>query len=295
MCQGYYRHNTGYTPEWPGFDDFQGEVIHPQEWPDDVDLAGKRVVVIGSGATAATLIPTSPTTAPTSRCSSARPRSSSPGRNATSSPTRCAGSTSPTSGPTRSSAARSSRCRTLITETCLEQPEMARQFLIDAIRAALPEGFDVEKHFNPSYRPWQQRIAVVPDGDLFKAHREGPGLGRHRRDRDVHRARASSSASGEALEADVVDHRHRLRPERDGRRRLHGRRPAGRLRPTRVTYRGIMFTGVPNLAYVFGYFRASWTLRADLISDFVCRLLDAHGRARRHVDGRPDAARRRPA
>jgi monooxygenase len=159
----------------------------------------------------------------------------------------------------------------MITTMCLEQPEMARQFLIEAARAELPEGFDVEKHFNPSYRPWQQRIALLPDGDMFKAIKKGTASVVTD---EIERfdAKGIQLASGEHLDADVVITATGFDLSVMGEVAFVVDGQEVDWHDT-VTYRGLMFTGVPNLAYVFGYFRASWTLRADLIAEFVCRLL----------------------
>ena len=278
MCQGYYRHRQGYTPEWPDFSAYQGEVIHPQEWPDEVDLAGKRVVVIGSGATAATLIPNI-----AYDCAHVTMLQRSP--------------TFFFVGANRNELAEELRAQgvddmeihervrqqvveqhDLIAKMSYEQPEMVRAMLIEGVRAVLPEGYDVEKHFNPSYRPWQQRIALVPDGDLFKAMRDGQASVVTDK---ITRFTPSGIelASGDVLEADVIITAtgFDLAVMGDVRFEVDGE-PVDFA--DTVTYRGIMFTGVPNLAYVFGYFRSSWTLRADLISELVCRLLnhmDANG------------------
>ena len=271
MCQGYYRHNTGYTPEWPGFEDFQGEVIHPQEWPDDVDLEGKQVVVIGSGATAATLIPniaddcahvTMLQRSPTFFIS--RPNS-----NELADTLR--GLDIPDEWTHEIVRRQILQMQDFITTMCLDQPEMARQFLLDSIRAELPEGFDVEKHFNPSYRPWQQRIALLPDGDMFKSIKKGQASVVTDQI-ETFDASGIQLASGEHLDADVVITAtgFDLSVMGDVAFVVDGQEVDW---ADTVTYRGLMFTGVPNLAYVFGYFRASWTLRADLIADFVCRLL----------------------
>jgi monooxygenase len=271
MCQGYYRHNQGYTPEWPGFADYEGEVIHPQEWPEDVDLAGKEVVVIGSGATAATLIPNI-----ADDCAHVTMLQRSP--------------TFFISRPNTNELADTLRdlevpdewtheivrrqilkMQDFITKMCLEQPEMARQFLVDATRAELPEGFDVDKHFNPSYRPWQQRIAVLPDGDLFKAVKKGQASV-VTDEIATFDPKGIQLVSGDRLDADVVITAtgFDLSVMGDVAFVVDGQEVDW---ADTVTYRGLMFTGVPNLAYVFGYFRASWTLRADLIADFVCGLL----------------------
>ena len=172
MCSGYYDHAKGYTPEWPGMRDFKGQWVHPQHWPQELDCTGKRVVVIGSGATAATLIPSladavahvtmlqrSPTF---SRriLPSIRWRPS------------CANWACAPTGCTRSCGAPSSP-RWTAKFACPSNIPRKCAWIVEQARALLPEGFDVEKHFNPSYRPWQQRIALVPDGDLFAAIRSG--------------------------------------------------------------------------------------------------------------------------
>lgn len=278
MCQGYYRHEKGYTPEWPGFESFAGRVVHPQSWPDDLDLEGKDVVVIGSGATAATLIP-----AIADQCGHVTMLQRSP--------------TYFFSGANRDELAdqlralevdeawiheivRRNRLAQLkmLTELALAEPDFAAKELVDLVRAELPEGFDVDTHFTPRYRPWQQRIAYIPDGDLFRAFSSG----RASVVTDEVACFTPSGirlASGEELHADVVITAtgFELSVLGDVRFTIDG----AELEPAAtITYRGMMFTGVPNLCWVFGYFRAAWTLRADLVSDFVCRILnymDDHG------------------
>jgi cation diffusion facilitator CzcD-associated flavoprotein CzcO len=278
MCQGYYRHRQGYTPEWPDFSAYQGEVIHPQEWPDDVDLAGKRVVVIGSGATAATLIPNI-----AYDCEHVTMLQRSPtfffvgaNRNELADELRAAGVPDEEIHE---------RVRAAIVEqhdgvakASAEFPDMVRQMLIEGVKAVLPEGFDVEKHFNPAYRPWQQRIALVPDGDLFKAITDGKASV-VTDSIDHFEADGIVVGSGEKIEADVVITATGFDLSVMGNIPFVVDGEKVDFADT-VTWRGIMFTGVPNLAYVFGYFRSSWTLRADLISELVCRLftyMDEHG------------------
>ncbi|WP_439575968.1 flavin-containing monooxygenase [Phreatobacter sp.] len=271
MCQGYYRHNEGYMPDWPGTTDFGGRIVHAQTWPDDVDLDGKRVVVIGSGATAATLVP-----AIAGRCAHVTMLQRSPtyfrtGRNAIE-----LAETLRQLDVDEAWIHEIVRRKILFeqdvfTRMTFAQPDKAKAELIGAIRAILGPDYDVDRHFTPSYRPWRQRIAFVPDADLFHAIRRGeasvvtdtierftPG--------------GIRLGSGEEIAADVVVAATGFRLSvlgdipfsRDG-------VPIDFSRT--VTYRGMMFTGVPNLAWVFGYFRASWTLRVDLVADFVCRLL----------------------
>jgi monooxygenase len=271
MCQGYYRHDQGYIPEWPGFDRYQGVVVHPQSWPEDLDHAGKRVVVIGSGATAATLVPAMAETAahvtmlqrsPTFFL--ARPKTH-----------ELATTLRELDIPeewTHEIVRRAYfKQGEEITRMSFEAPDQLRKFLVEEARAHLPEGFDVERHFNAAYRPWQQRIAVVPEGDLFAAIREG----RASVVTDTIEAFTESGirvASGEELEADIVVTATGFDLSLFGEIAFTvDDEPVDFTE--QVTYRGIMISGVPNMAYVFGYFRSSWTLRADLVSDFVCRLL----------------------
>jgi monooxygenase len=271
MCQGYYDHSGPHRPQWEGMDRFRGVVVHPQQWPDDLDYAGKRVVVIGSGATAATLIPAMAQTAghvtmlqrsPTFFF--ARPKTH-----------ELAETLRALDVPDewtheilrRAHIAESDE----ITRMSFESPDELRAFLIESMRPQLPEGFDIDRHFNPSYRPWQQRLAVVPDGDLFTALREGTASV-VTDTIETFTETGIRLTSGEELEADVVVTATGFDLSLFGgvAFTVDGE-PVDF--PERVTWRGIMISGVPNMAYVFGYFRNSWTLRADLVSEFVCRLL----------------------
>ncbi len=271
MCQGYYKHATPYTPEWPDMHAFAGRVVHPQQWPDDLDLAGKRVVVIGSGATAATLIPNI-----ADQCEFVTMLQRSPTfffvRPNTNELADTLRSLDIPDEWTHEIVRRKiMQDQDAVTKLSFDAPEMLRAFLLETIRPLVPEGFDVEKHFNPTYRPWQQRIAVLPDGDLFRAMRTGKATVVTDQ---IERFTPSgiALASGEVLEADVIITATGFDLSVLGDIDFAVDGEALDAADT-VTYRGIMFTGVPNLATVFGYFRASWTLRADLISDFVIRLL----------------------
>jgi monooxygenase len=272
MCQGYYRHSEGYTPGWPGMDRFEGRIVHPQTWPDDLDLAGKRVVVIGSGATAATLIP-----AIAEECEHVTMLQRSPTfffvrPNSNELADTLRQLDIPDEWTHEIVRRKILHDQAEITRLSFEAPELLRQFLIDTIRPLLPEGFDIDTHFNPRYRPWQQRIAVLPDGDLFTAVRDGKASVATDHIRTFTET-GIALESGESLEADVIITATGFDLSVLGDIAFNVDGQPVDFADT-VTYRGIMFTGVPNLAYVFGYFRASWTLRADLISDFVCRLLD---------------------
>jgi monooxygenase len=272
MCQGYYRHSEGHTPEWPGMDTFEGEIVHPQRWPADLELTGKRVVVVGSGATAATLIP-----AIAGQCEYVTMLQRSPTfffvrPNSNELADTLRQLDIPDEWTHEIVRRKILHDQAEITRLSFEAPELLRQFLIDTIRPLLPEGFDVDRHFNPRYRPWQQRIAVLPDGDLFTAVRDGTA-GVVTDHIAAFTPRGIALESGEHLDADVIITATGFDLSVMGDIDFVVDDEKIDFADT-VTYRGIMFTGVPNLAYVFGYFRASWTLRADLIADFVCRLLD---------------------
>jgi monooxygenase len=272
MCQGYYDHANPYRPQWEGVERFQGPVVHPQRWPEDLDPAGKRVVVIGSGATAATLIP-------------AIAREAAHVTMLQRSPTYFL------ARPTTHELAVTLRALDIpadwtheilrrayiaqvdmLARMTFEAPDELRTFLIESMRPLLPEGVDVDKHFTPRYRPWQQRIAVVPDGDLFAAMREGKAS-IVTDTIDAFTEHGIRVASGEEIPADIVVTAtgFNLSAFGDVAFSVDGE-PVDF--PKQVTWRGIMISGVPNIAYVFGYFRHSWTLRADLVSDLVCRLFE---------------------
>ena len=272
MCQGYYRHEKGYTPEWKGMETFAGRIVHPQSWPDDFDCAGKKVVVIGSGATAATLIP-----AIAGRCSHVTMLQRSPtyyitGRNAN-----ALADTLRELEVDETWIHEITRRKVLFdqaafTRRCFSEPEAVKTDLLAAVRAYLGEDYDVETHFSPNYRPWRQRVAFIPDGDLFQAIRAQRASVVTD---EIERFTPSGilTKSGKLIEADIVVTAtgFNLNVLGDIDFAIDGE-------PLRfsdtVTYRGAMFVGVPNMAWVFGYFRSSWTLRVDLVADFVCRLLN---------------------
>jgi cation diffusion facilitator CzcD-associated flavoprotein CzcO len=273
MCQGYYRHSEGYTPEWPGMNSFKGRIVHPERWPLDIDTAGKQVVVIGSGATAATLIP-----AIADKCSHVTMLQRSPtyfrtGRNAIE-----IAETLRQLQISEEWIHEIVRRKILFeqdtfTRRSFTEPEVVRQELLGGIRAALGPGSDdvIEKHFTPSYRPWRQRIAFVPDADLFEGIKSGKASVVTD---EIERFNETGILlkSGQQLDADIIVTAtgFNLSVLGDIAFEIDGK--ALDFADT-VTYRGMMFTGVPNMVWVFGYFRASWTLRTDLVADFVCRLL----------------------
>lgn len=271
MCQGYYNHQKGYTPEWDGMEDFRGQIIHPQTWPEDVDLKGKKVICIGSGATAATIVPAIAEDCEHVTLLQRSPTYFTPGRNVNE----------------LADALREQnvdpawihqiiRRRVLFDQTKFmnlaeEQPDLVRAELLKGVREFLGPHYPIDPHFTPHYRPWQQRIAFVPDGDLFQGIASGKAsvVTDHI---DHFTEKGILLKSGEELEADIIITATGFNLS------VLGDIPFSKdgapidFSQT-VTYRGMMFTGVPNMAWVFGYFRASWTLRVDLMGDFISRML----------------------
>lgn len=281
MCQGYYRHSQGYTPEWPGMDSFHGPIVHPQTWPDDLDYAGKNVIVIGSGATAATLVP-----AIAADCAHVTLLQRSPtyfvtGRNENEMADLLRGLEIPEEWIHEITRRKILADQAAVTQLSFEEPELVKLELLNGVREYLGPDYDVEKHFTPRYRPWQQRLAFIPDGDLFKGIASGKASV-VTDEIETFTEAGIRLRSGEELSADIIITAtgFNLNVLGDIAFTIDGE-PL--VFSDTVTYHGMMFTGVPNLVWVFGYFRASWTLRADLIGDFVCRLLNrmkAKGAAR---------------
>jgi cation diffusion facilitator CzcD-associated flavoprotein CzcO len=277
MCQGYYKHEKGYTPEWSDMAKFKGNVVHPQNWPDDLSVEGKKVVVIGSGATAATLVP-----AIADKCAHVTMLQRSPtyfrlGRNAIE-----------LAEQLRQLQVNEEWIHEIVrrkilfeqdvfTKRCVSEPEQVKKELLGQISAVLGPDYDIDTHFTPSYRPWRQRIAFVPDADLFHGIKSGKASVVTD---EIERFTEGGVLlkSGKTLEADIIVTAtgFNLCILGDIAFSIDGV-PLDFAET--VTYRGMMFTGVPNMAWVFGYFRASWTLRTDLVAEFVCRLL-AHMKAK---------------
>jgi len=271
MCQGYYRHAPGYTPEWPEMASFKGRIVHPQAWPQDLDLAGKRVVVIGSGATAATLVPAVADSCAHVTMLQRSPTYFIPARNANDLADQLRQLQIDESWIHEIVRKRILHDQAAFTKRCFAEPDKVREELLAGVRAYLGPDHPIEPHFSPSYRPWRQRIAFVPDGDLFRGIRAGKAsVVTDEIARFV--GNGIELKSGAVLEADVIVTAtgFDLCPDGDIALTVDGKRVA---MADTVTWRGMMFTGLPNFVWVFGYFRASWTLRADLVADFVCRLL----------------------
>jgi cation diffusion facilitator CzcD-associated flavoprotein CzcO len=275
MCSGYYDFKEGYTPDFPGREQFAGQFVHPQHWPQGLDYQGKKVVVIGSGATAMTLVPNLARQAQEVVMLQRSP-------------------TYVVSRPAEDRLA--NRLRRYLPAMLAYQlirwrnvllqmfffnvarlrPQKFRQRLLDMVRKELGDA-EVERNFSPSYRPWQQRLCLVPDSDLFKVIRSGKArmvTGQI----DTFTAQGIRLQSGEQLQADIIVSATGLKLLLLGGMQLSVDGRAVDLADT-FGYRGMMFSGVPNLAVAFGYTNASWTLKADLSSEYLCRLLN-HMQAR---------------
>jgi len=272
MCQGYYRHSEGYTPEWSGMAAFKGRIVHPQNWPEDFEYAGKNIVVIGSGATAATLIPAIAADSGHVTMLQRSPTYFRTGRNVVAIADELRELDIDETLIHEIVRKKILHDQAVFTSRSFTEPEVVKQELLAAVRAHLGPDYDLATHFTPTYRPWRQRIAFIPDGDFLEAIRAGKA--------SVVTDEIESFTetgillrSGKLLEADIVITAtgFNLNVLGDIGFTIDGK-PL--VFSDTVTYRGMMFTGVPNMAWVFGYFRASWTLRADLVGDFVCRLLN---------------------
>ncbi|HEY1687324.1 MAG TPA: cytochrome P450 [Solirubrobacteraceae bacterium] len=276
-CTGYYRYDEGYAPRFPGIERFAGRVVHPQHWPEDLDWDGQRVVVIGSGATAVTLVP-----ALAKRAAHVTMLQRSP--------------TYILSLPSRDPLARVLQGRlpaqtaysivrwknvllaTLNYQLCKRAPQRMSKLFRRFAEKQLPAGFDVDTHLKPSYDPWDQRLCLVPDGDLFRTISKGDAS--IATDQiETFTETGIELASGETLDADLVISATGLNLLTLGGIELAVDGERIELANT-VAYKGMMLCGVPNLALTLGYTNASWTLKADLVAEYVCRVLkhmDAEG------------------
>lgn len=274
VCSGYYRYDAGYSPDFPGIERFGGTVVHPQHWPAELDYADKNVVVIGSGATSVTLVP-----ALAERAAHVSLLQRSP--------------TYIISLPTRDGIAERLRgllgnrwaypivrwknvaMLSMTYRLSRRFPRLVRSAIRRATMRQLPAGYPVDKHFNPYYKPWDQRLCIAPDGDLFTAIRRGDAsmVTDHI---DGFTSSGIRLSSGEHLDADVVVTATGLRmlPVGGIRLTVDGREVA---LPETMAYKGMMLSDVPNFAFTVGYVNASWTLKADLVAEYVVRVL-------RHMD-----------
>jgi cation diffusion facilitator CzcD-associated flavoprotein CzcO len=271
LCSGYFRYDEGYTPDFPGIERFAGPIVHPQHWPDDLDYAGKRVVVIGSGATAVTLVPAMARDAAHVTMLQRSPSYviSLPSRDAIADRLRRL-------LPAKAAYAivrwKNVALTMLSFQLSRRRPALMKALLRRGIERQLPAGYDIATHFTPRYDPWDQRLCLVPDADLFKAIRAG-------------RASVATDhietftetglrlASGATIDADVIVTATGLNLLVLG--GLEVVVDGSAVLPSeKVTYKGMMLDGVPNMASAIGYTNASWTLKCDLTCEYVCRLLN---------------------
>ena len=271
-ASGYYNYDEGYSPEFAGRDDFEGTIIHPQHWPEDLDYAGKKIVVIGSGATAVTLIPALAKSGAGHVTMLQR------------SPTYIGAlpDVDPFTVQTNKALPEKmayvlNRWKSILFQSAQYRisrrfPNFMRKQLMTMAQRRLPEGYDVQKHFGPSYNPWDERLCLAPNGDLFKTIKKGQA--------DVvtdtierFTPTGIKLSSGEELEADIIVTATGLNMQLFGGAAISRNGERIELNDT-MAYKGMMLTHMPNMAFTVGYTNASWTLKADLVSEFVCRVLN---------------------
>ena len=283
---GYYRYDEGFTPRFEGRERFRGQIVHPQHWPRDLDYAGKRVVVIGSGATAVTLIPALAETAAHVVMLQRTPSYIMPV------PTRDKLALRLTAllGEERGHAVirrKNIAQQQAVWRFCQKHPRAARRIIRRINARLLPAGYPVDEHFNPPYGPWDQRLCAVPDGDLFRVIRQGRA--EVITDRiDTFTETGIRLADGRTVEADIIVTATGLAVQAMGGIALDVDGQAVKLADT-VAYKGMMLSGVPNFAYAIGYTNSSWTLKVGLLCEHFCRLL-AHMDARGYDVARPVVA-----
>lgn len=270
-CTGYYRYDSGYLPDWPGYDSFAGKIAHPQSWPEDLDYAGKRVAVIGSGATAVTIVPSMAQKAAHVTMIQRSPTFilSRPGKDAFA---EWANRLLPWRAAWKLARVKNILLSMYIWRNAKTKPQDMRAFLRKMAVDALPEGFDVDTHFNPSFDPWDQRLCLIPDGDFYQAISSGRAsvVTDHI---DHFTADGIVMQGGETIEADIVVPATGLQIQFLG--GIAASVDGVPIEPTKhMVYRGMMLSNVPNFVVVFGYSNASWTLKADLSADFMCRMIN---------------------
>ena len=279
MCSGYYSYEGGYTPDFKGSERFSGRIVHPQKWTEDIDYAGKRVVVVGSGATAVTLVPAMAESAEHVTMLQRSPSYviSVPGEDPIAKVIRRLLPPRPAYAVTRW---KNVLITMLVFQLSRRTPGFVKGLLRKGAENNLPPGYDIDTHFKPTYNPWDQRMCLVPDGDLFEAISAGRAsvVTDHI---DTFTERGIRLQSGSELEADLIVTATGLNLLAVGGMQIavDGRE----VDPSKTMgYKGMMLGDVPNMAMAFGYTNASWTLKADLTCEFVCRLLnhmDEHGYA----------------
>ena len=277
MCSGYYRYDEGFTPDFPGTERFAGRIVHPQHWDEDVDYSNKRVVVIGSGATAVTLVPAMAKTAAHVTMLQRSPSYivSLPAEDPIAKALRRI-------LPARAAYPIMRWKNVLITMASFQlsrrRPQTMKKLIRKGLERQLPDGYDIDRHFKPDYNPWDQRLCLVPNGDLFQAIKQGRASVVTDRI-ETFTETGLRLVSGAEIEADVVVTATGLNLLALGGAQLVVDGKQVELAKT-MSYKGMMLSGVPNMAMSLGYTNASWTLKCDLTCEYVCRLLnhmDEHG------------------
>jgi cation diffusion facilitator CzcD-associated flavoprotein CzcO len=271
LCSGYYNYETGYTPDFKGADRFQGRIVHPQKWTEDIDYSGKRVVVIGSGATAVTLVPELAKKASHVTMLQRSPTYivARPEEDAIANWLRRHFPAKFAYGVTRW---KNVLLGMLFFNMCRRAPERMKQRLLQLVKDELGETCDIDRHFTPRYNPWDQRLCLVPNGDLFQALKQGKASVVTDQI-DTFTEQGLKLSSGAELPADLIVTATGLNLQVLGNLALIV--DGQPIEPARImSYKGMMYSEVPNLATAFGYTNASWTLKCDLTCEYVCRLLN---------------------
>ncbi|TCN32231.1 cation diffusion facilitator CzcD-associated flavoprotein CzcO [Kribbella orskensis] len=271
VCSGYYNYDSGYVVDFPGLDEFQGRVVHPQQWPEDLDYSGQRVVVIGSGATAVTLVPAMAPQAAHVTMLQRTPSyvASRPAKDAFSDRLRAV---LPEKLAHRLIRGKNVAFSSAVYSAFRRWPAHAAWLLNSTVAKQLPDSIPADPHFTPRYKPWDQRLCLVPDADLFESLRDG-SASVVTDEIDTFTANGIRLRSGDHLEADLVVTATGLQMVALGKIELTV--DGERVDPhDTFVYKGMMLSGVPNLAWCIGYTNNSWTLRSDLTSQYVCRLLN---------------------
>ena len=271
MCSGYYSYREGFTPEFPGRERFRGEVIHPQKWTNDVSYSGKRVVVIGSGATAITLVPAMAKDAKHVTMLQRSPTyiAARPDVDAFANALRKYLPSKIAYAITR---LKNTKYQQLVYSRSRTHPDKVKEILLKGVREQLGPDYDIEKDFTPTYNPWDQRLCLAPNGDFFQAMRDGKASV-VTDTIDTFDETGIVLSSGEHLDADVIVTATGLQLVTLGEVQFEIDGVPVDFAQT-WTYKGVAYSGVPNLASSFGYINASWTLRSDLTCEYVCRLLN---------------------
>lgn len=270
MCTGYYNYEKGYTPDFKGLNEFQGKIVHPQHWPENLDYEGKNIVVIGSGATAATIVPElskranevtmlqrSPTffvSYPDIDLFANRLRKLLPLKLAYS-----------------IIRLRNVFFQQLLYRFCRKYPKLSKKILLKKVSKALSQE-DVKKNFTPNYNPWEQRMCLIPNGDLFDSIKNN-GVSVVTDEIDSFTSKGLITKSSKNIDADIVVTATGLNLQQFGGAQILVDNQIINPSDT-MTYKSMMFTGIPNFANTFGYINASWTLKADLTCEYVCRLIN---------------------